>query len=329
MSRIKFLPEAAKEKVLKAAVDLLRANDVDIDLSLNPIPEEKITQLKLIGSFCSYVGGIAGDRFCRDWQGSTESLDSLEPDEKNYLAYQFELNNSFGEDYEPDYFPYDELYLGGVLSVALLAWAEELGQSADKPELDLPKGFEEVEKAKHHLRSAKQCLKNLDRVTRFSSKAYLVRTYDVLADAERRLRSIEFLLSRSPSLSDRTKRRVFVIAIDLIVANGVYSDLIDKLKPEGNLSAQIAQLKLLRSMCGCIAELAEERPCNDWTGETAALDSLTADEKNLLSYLYELDNSFGDCYEPDAFPYDEHYIANVLIVIFAEWILDLEQKNLQ
>lgn len=81
--------------------------------------ELKQKVIKLAAQLCWMHGHVAGRRTCQDWSGETTLLDDLTPDERNQLSMQFEDFNSSGEDYIPDFFPYDEMLISFFVARAL------------------------------------------------------------------------------------------------------------------------------------------------------------------------------------------------------------------
>lgn len=71
-------------------------------------------------------------------------------------------------------------------------------------------------------------------------------------------------------------------------------------------------LRIAAEICWMNGSVAGDRVCQDWSGETKNLDSLTKGEKNQLLYLYEQFNSNGEDYEEGYFPYDEMLISFVI-----------------
>lgn len=68
-------------------------------------------------------------------------------------------------------------------------------------------------------------------------------------------------------------------------------------------------IKLAAQICWMHGHVAGNRLCQDWSGETDVLDSLTTDERNKLQWQFEEMNSQGDDYIEDYFPYDEMVIS--------------------
>ena len=81
--------------------------------------ELKTKVLRLAAQICWMHGSIAGDRICQDWSNDTNILDTLTEAERNILSEQYEEWNSNGEDYEPGYFPYDEMFISFIVARAL------------------------------------------------------------------------------------------------------------------------------------------------------------------------------------------------------------------
>lgn len=84
--------------------------------------------LKLAVEILRMHGNIAGNRICQDWDGEMVNIDALTPEEKNQIMMVFENYNSEGRDYEPDYFPLDEM----VISYAIAANVELMIDDADQ-----------------------------------------------------------------------------------------------------------------------------------------------------------------------------------------------------
>jgi len=80
--------------------------------------------LKLAAQICTLHGEVAGNRICQDWSTDTDILDSLTDEEKDQLAYQYQQWNSRGQDYEPGYFPYDEMLVSFIVARALEVMSE-------------------------------------------------------------------------------------------------------------------------------------------------------------------------------------------------------------
>lgn len=68
-------------------------------------------------------------------------------------------------------------------------------------------------------------------------------------------------------------------------------------------------LKLAAQICWMHGEIAGNQVCQDWSGETNILDTLTDEEKNKLIFDYEQFNSGGADYRPGRFVYDEMIIS--------------------
>lgn len=75
--------------------------------------------LKIAAQICWLHGDVTGDRICQDWNGKTDILDSLTLEERNKLAFQYQQYNSNGEDFDPGYFPYDEMLISFIIARAL------------------------------------------------------------------------------------------------------------------------------------------------------------------------------------------------------------------
>lgn len=87
--------------------------------------ELKRKVLKLAAQICWMHGSLAGDRICQDWSSKTDILDSLTSEERDCLVYQYEQYNSQGTDFEPGYFPYDEMLLSFFVAKALEMMSED------------------------------------------------------------------------------------------------------------------------------------------------------------------------------------------------------------
>ena len=81
-------------------------------------------------------------------------------------------------------------------------------------------------------------------------------------------------------------------------------------------------LTLAAEICWLHAKTAGNRLCQDWTGETENIARLTAAEKNLLMFQYELFNSDGEDYAPGDFPMDEMVISSVVAYALETMIYD-------
>lgn len=88
-------------------------------------PELERKVLKLAAQICWMHGEIAGNRICQDWSGDTDFLDLLTPEDRDALARQYEQYNSEGRDFEPGYFPYDEMMISFVIARALETMAKD------------------------------------------------------------------------------------------------------------------------------------------------------------------------------------------------------------
>jgi len=68
-------------------------------------------------------------------------------------------------------------------------------------------------------------------------------------------------------------------------------------------------IKLAAQICWMHGSIAGDRICQDWSGETDALDSLTPEERDILQRQYQDYNSGGADFLPGYFPYDEMVIS--------------------
>jgi len=68
-------------------------------------------------------------------------------------------------------------------------------------------------------------------------------------------------------------------------------------------------LRLAAQICWMHGRHAGGRVCQDWTGKTDILDSLTEQERDHLEREYEAFNSNGQDFIPGYFPYDEMSIS--------------------
>lgn len=86
--------------------------------------------LSLAAQICWMHGSVAGDRTFGDWSADTKVLDSLTPQERDQLLFQLEQYNSDGKDFEPGYFPYDEMVISFAVARALEVMTETASISA-------------------------------------------------------------------------------------------------------------------------------------------------------------------------------------------------------
>ena len=91
--------------------------------------ESKLKVLRQAAIIVGMNGSRAGDRCCQDWSGDTS--DSPETiftdDELDSLTYNYELNNSYLEDYEEGRpMMHDEMYASFVIKEALLKIIDEI-----------------------------------------------------------------------------------------------------------------------------------------------------------------------------------------------------------
>jgi hypothetical protein len=71
-------------------------------------------------------------------------------------------------------------------------------------------------------------------------------------------------------------------------------------------------LKLAAQIAWMHGAIAGNRACQDWSGETDVLDSLTQEERDELFLQYEQYNSGGEEFELGYFPYDEMLISFII-----------------
>ena len=75
---------------------------------------------------------------------------------------------------------------------------------------------------------------------------------------------------------------------------------------------KIKVLKIAAQICSMHGSVAGDRICQDWSGDTAWLDSLTDKERDELQFQFEQWNSNGNHFEPGYFPYDEMVISFII-----------------
>ena len=93
--------------------------------------ELEVKILRLASQICFMHGNVAGDRCCQDWgayrqdRDSTENIDALTGEEKQFLNKQFEDYNSDGRDYDPNHTGFhDEMCVSFMIGEALKKLAE-------------------------------------------------------------------------------------------------------------------------------------------------------------------------------------------------------------
>lgn len=75
--------------------------------------------LRIAAQICRMHGEIAGHRICQDWSGETDLLDDLTSRERDHLSFWYQQHNSGGQDFEPGYFPYDEMLISFIIARTL------------------------------------------------------------------------------------------------------------------------------------------------------------------------------------------------------------------
>lgn len=71
-------------------------------------------------------------------------------------------------------------------------------------------------------------------------------------------------------------------------------------------------LKLAAQIAWMHGSVVGNRVCQDWSGETNVLDSLTQEERDKLFLQYEQYNNSGEDFELGYFPYDEMLISFII-----------------
>lgn len=100
---------------------------VDLDTLLSKLMADELSRkvLKLAAQICWMHGNVAGNRVCQDWSGKVDILDSLTIEERDQLSFDYQQYNSNGEDFEPGYFPYDEMLISFIVARKLELMAEK------------------------------------------------------------------------------------------------------------------------------------------------------------------------------------------------------------